>query len=141
MIDYHFEYDFSLDNPENYSEWILHIVESEEYELGEISYIFCDDEYLHKLNVEFLDHDTLTDILTFNYNLHRQINGEIYISVERVKDNSLDYKTSFEDELRRVMIHGILHLCGYADESEAEEKQMRDKENDALNTFQLNFNS
>ncbi len=141
MIDYHFEYDFSLDNPENYSEWILHIVESEYYELGDISYIFCDDEYLHKLNVEFLDHDTLTDILTFNYNLHRQINGEIYISVERVKDNSLDYKTSFEDELRRVMIHGILHLCGYADESEAEEKQMRDKENDALNTFQLNFNS
>lgn len=139
MIDYHFETEFSLENPEKYSEWILQTIESEDYELGEISYIFCDDDYLHRLNMEFLNHDTLTDILTFNYNLHKQINGEIYISVERVKDNSVDFKTIFEDELRRVMIHGILHLCGYADESPEEETQMREKENGAMEIFCTKF--
>lgn len=141
MIDYHFETDFSLDNSENYSEWILQTIQSEDYELGEISYIFCDDDYLHKLNMEFLNHDTLTDILTFNYNLHKQINGEIYISVERVKDNSFDFKTDFNEELRRVMIHGILHLCGYADESSEEEREMREKENGALKIFAEKFSN
>lgn len=139
MIDYHFETDFSLDNSENYSEWIRHIIQSEDYELGEIAYIFCDDDYLHRLNLEFLNHDTLTDILTFNYNLHKQVNGEIYISIERVKDNSVDFETNFMDELRRVMIHGILHLCGYADESSEEESDMRQKEDTALKIFANNF--
>lgn len=139
MIDYYFETDFSLDNSDNCSEWILQTIQSEDYELGEISYIFCDDDYLHKLNMEFLNHDTLTDILTFNYNLHKQVNGEIYISVERVKDNSVDFKTNFKEELRRVMIHGILHLCGYADESSEEESEMRKKENCALKIFADNF--
>ena len=122
MIEYYFECEFSLDNYESYSEWISDIINLEGFELGELTYIFCDDAYLHKLNVEFLDHDTLTDILTFNYNLHKQINGEIYISIERVKDNSVDFKTNFDDELRRVMIHGVLHLCGYADQSTDEER-------------------
>lgn len=135
MIEYYFECKFSLDNAEIYSEWISDIINLEGFELGDLSYIFCDDAYLHKLNVEFLDHDTLTDILTFNYNLHKQINGEIYISIERVKDNSEDYNTNFDDELRRVMIHGVLHLCGYADESTDEEREMRAKEDDAVDRF------
>ncbi len=135
MIEYYFECEFSLDNYESYSEWISDIINLEGFELGELTYIFCDDAYLHKLNVEFLDHDTLTDILTFNYNLHKQINGEIYISIERVKDNSVDFKTNFDDELRRVMIHGVLHLCGYADQSTDEEREMRAKEDDAIDRF------
>ena len=135
MIEYYFECEFSLDNYESYSEWISDIINLEGFELGELTYIFCDDAYLHKLNVEFLDHDTLTDILTFNYNLHKQINGEIYISIERVKDNSMDFKTNFDDELRRVMIHGVLHLCGYADQSTDEEREMRAKEDDAIDRF------
>ena len=132
MIDFNFETDFELKNSSNIQKWISEMIISEGFELGEIIYIFCDDEYLHKLNVEFLDHDTLTDILSFDYCVGKQINGEIYVSVERVADNSKDFKTNFEDELHRVMIHGILHFCGHKDKSDIEEKSMRQKEDDAL---------
>ncbi len=87
---------------------------------------------MHKLNVEFLNHDTLTDIISFDYKVGKQINGEIYISVERVLDNANDFKTNFDDELHRVMIHGILHFCGYKDKGENNEILMRKKEDDAL---------
>lgn len=132
MIEFNFETNFELQNTVNIQNWISEIIISEGCELGELVYIFCNDDYLHKLNVEFLDHDTLTDILSFDYCVGKQINGEIYISVERVADNSKDFKTNFDDELHRVMIHGVLHFCGYKDKSYTEEQAMRSKEDYAL---------
>ncbi|MCS6832000.1 MAG: rRNA maturation RNase YbeY, partial [Flammeovirgaceae bacterium] len=102
--------------------------------LREINYIFCDDYFLHQLNVEYLQHDTLTDIITFDYTEDRRkgIEGEIYISIERVEDNAKELGIAFKDELDRVIIHGILHLLGYRDETEEEEKEMRRLEDDCL---------
>ena len=132
MIDFNFETDFQLENQTELRTWISDVITSEGFELGELLYVFCDDEFLLKLNVEFLDHDTLTDILSFDYKVGKQINGEIYISVERVADNAKDFKTDFNEELHRVMIHGIFHFCGLKDKTEAEEKLMRIKEEEAL---------
>ena len=101
-----------------------------------VSYIFCSDEYLLKLNQEYLKHDTLTDILTFSLsNSPLDVVAEIYISIERVQENAETLKTPFPDELRRVMIHGILHLCGYSDESKKEKSEMRGKEDHYLSLF------
>ncbi len=132
MIEFNFETDFELKSRMKIQKWISEIIISEGFEVGEILYIFCDDEYLHKLNVSFLGHDTLTDIISFDYRAGKQINGEIYISVERVSENAKDFKTNFEDELHRVMIHGILHFCGYKDKTASEENAMRAKEDEAL---------
>jgi len=132
MIDFYSETDFELQNSENISQWISQIIQKEECEEGEVSYIFCNDEYLLKLNKEFLNHDTLTDIISFDNSLGKQINGDIYISVERVKENSETYTTKFENELHRVIIHGILHYCGYKDKTEEDAKTMRIKEEEAL---------
>ncbi len=132
MIEFNLETEFDLKNQDCLKQWISESVTSEGYELGEIIYVFCDDVFLHKLNVEFLNHDTLTDIISFDYKIGKQINGEIYISVERVSDNAKDFMASFEDELHRVMIHGILHFCGYKDKDKNEEILMRKKEDEAL---------
>lgn len=132
MIEFNFEIDFKLDNYTLLNEWISNVITSEGFEVGEVHYIFCDDEFLHKLNVEFLNHDTLTDVISFDYRMGNQINGEIFISVERVQDNAKDFNNSFEEELHRVMIHGILHFCGYKDKTDEEEALMRIKENEAL---------
>ena len=134
MINFYSETDFTLHNEDQISKWISKTISSEGFEEGEISYIFCNDNYLHKLNVEFLNHDTLTDIISFDNSLGNQINGDIYISVERVKENATIFKTSFLDELHRVIIHGILHYCGFKDKSEAEAKTMRNKEEEALSS-------
>lgn len=136
MIDFTFETDFELENQTNIKTWISDIITSEGFELGELLYVFCDDDFLHKLNVEFLGHDTLTDILSFDYKVGKQINGEVFISVERVADNAKDFKTDFDNELHRVMIHGILHFCGLKDKTEAEEEFMRKKEDEALMLLQ-----
>lgn len=132
MIEFNFETDFKLCNDTLLNEWISNVITSEGFEVGEVHYIFCDDEFLHKLNVEFLNHDTLTDVISFDYRMGNQINGEIFISVERVQDNAKDFNNSFEEELHRVMIHGILHFCGYKDKTDEEEALMRNKENEAL---------
>src|SRR5690606_35376071 len=102
---------------------------SEGFKVEEINYIFCDDEYLHKLNVEFLNHDTLTDIISFDYTIGKIIQGDIFISVERVRENAVDFDALFLQELHRVMAHGVLHYCGYKDKTEADESIMREKEN------------
>ncbi len=129
MISFNYETDFQLENEERLSNWISAAIISEGFKEGEINYIFCNDDYLHKLNLEFLEHDTLTDIISFDYTLGKLLNGDIYISIERVKDNATDFNVSFFSELNRVMIHGILHYCGYKDKSEADESEMRSKEN------------
>ena len=132
MIDFYSETEFNLEKEEQISKWIINNIISEGYEEGEISFIFCDDNYLHKLNVEFLNHDTLTDIISFDNSLGKQINGDIFISVERVLENSKTFKTTFLNELHRVIIHGILHFCGFKDKSEIDAKTMRSKEEEAL---------
>ncbi|MEO5789963.1 MAG: rRNA maturation RNase YbeY [Gelidibacter sp.] len=129
MISFNYETDLQLDNEEDLSQWISSTITEEGFSEGEINYIFCDDAYLLDLNIEFLDHDTLTDIISFDYTLGKLINGDIYISVERVRENAADFEVTFDNELSRVMIHGILHYCGYKDKTEDEEAIMRSKEN------------
>lgn len=132
MIEFESQADFVLDHQMRLRTWIVNTIQSEGYQVGEILYVFCDDSYLHGINLEFLNHDTLTDIITFDYNVDKEVNSEIYISIERVKENANDFGISFENELHRVMIHGILHLCGYKDESISEQKEIRSKEDKAL---------
>ncbi|WP_417291527.1 rRNA maturation RNase YbeY [Corallibacter sp.] len=128
MISFNYENKFSLSNESLLSKWIQTVISSEGFKLGEVNYIFCDDDYLHKINVEFLNHDTLTDIISFDYTVGKIIQGDIYISTERVEDNANDFKVSFDNELQRVLVHGILHYCGYKDKTDDEAKMMRSKE-------------
>jgi rRNA maturation RNase YbeY len=129
MINYNYETDFSLEDEAMISEWITKVVEEENCKLEEINYIFCDDNYLHKLNLEFLNHDTLTDIISFDYSVGKVIQGDIFISIERVTENAHDFKVSFIEELYRVIVHGVLHYCGYKDKTEKDANLMRSKEN------------
>ena len=120
--------DFELSEQEKAIDWISEAIESHEKELVEINYIFCSDEYLHQVNVEYLDHDTYTDIITFDYCELDIISGDIFVSVERVTENANAFGVDFEDELDRVLIHGVLHLAGYQDKSKEEANTMREKE-------------
>ena len=135
MITYNYETSFQLKNENLLEYWVDTVVSEEGFSIGEINYIFCDDEYLHKLNVEYLQHDTLTDVISFDNTLGKLISGDIYVSVERVEDNAKDFKVPFLDELHRVMIHGVLHYMGYKDKSEEEKIKMRNAENKALSEF------
>ncbi|MGB5387474.1 MAG: rRNA maturation RNase YbeY [Eudoraea sp.] len=137
MINYHYETEFDLENIKEYTSWINTIVVSEDVHLGDLSYIFCSDEYLIKLNQKYLGHDTYTDIVTFNYSEEDVISGEIYISVDRVKENAVKFKEDFNKELRRVMAHGVLHLLGYNDKSKKEKEEMRIKEDEKINMFHV----
>lgn len=137
MINFNYETDFVLDNEEAFEEWLSAVILSENKREGEISYIFCDDEYLHKINVEYLNHDTLTDIISFDYTVGNELNGDIFVSVERVRDNALDFNVPFENELKRVLAHGILHYCGYKDKSEADAVLMRSKEEEKIAMFHV----
>ncbi|QAA82214.1 rRNA maturation RNase YbeY [Aequorivita sp. H23M31] len=132
MIEFNFESQFELREQLQLIDWISDTIVSEGFQVGELSYVFCDDKFLHKLNVEFLGHDTLTDIISFDYRMGKQVNGEIFISIERVEENAATFGVTFEKELHRVMIHGIFHYCGYKDKSKEDEKLMRSKEDDAL---------
>ena len=136
MISFNYEIDFKLKDESKISNWISKVITSEGFKEEEINYVFCDDAYLHPLNIEFLKHDTLTDIISFDYSIGKIIQGDIFISVERVKDNAEIFGVSFIEELHRVMVHGILHYCGYKDKTEAETKAMRSKENHYL--YELN---
>ena len=132
MITFNSETPFSLENEAKIASWVQHIIVSEGYTVGEVGYIFCNDSYLNNINKEFLNHDTLTDIISFDYCLGKQVNGEIYISIERVTDNAKLYQVSFENELSRVIIRGVLHFLGYSDKTPEEKKGMRLKENTCL---------
>ncbi|KIC61805.1 rRNA maturation RNase YbeY [Chryseobacterium taiwanense] len=116
----------------DYTAWLKDIILSEEKKLGEINYIFCDDEYLLKVNQDYLQHDYYTDIITFDYVKGKTISGEIFVSLQRISDNASTLSKDYEEELRRVLAHGILHLCGYKDKTEEEEKEMRRKEDHYL---------
>lgn len=135
MVIFNYETDFNLEDEAKYESWVDEIIESESKTPGEINYIFCDDDYLHKINMEYLQHDTLTDIISFDYTVGSLISGDIFISVERVRDNAKDFDVSFKEELLRVMAHGILHYCGYKDKNDSDIELMRSKEVEKIKMF------
>jgi len=137
MIEYNYETKFYLDDETYYSDWISRILKKEAVLLGNLSYIFCDDKYLLKINNEYLNHDTFTDIITFDYTDGDVISGDIFISVERVKENASEFNVKFLNELIRVMSHGVLHLIGYKDKNDQDAKIMRDKENQMIELFHV----
>ena len=128
MINFNYETNFQLKDESKINSWLESCTNNESFKLGELNYIFCSDEYLHKLNVEFLNHDTLTDIISFDYTVGKILQGDVFISIDRVKDNAKEFNVEFHAELLRVMIHGVLHFCGYNDKSEDDSKIMRAKE-------------
>ena len=134
-IAFHYETDFLLENTKSFIRWIKNVILEENKELGEVNYIFCDDKYLLGKNIKYLDHDTLTDIITFNYCEGDIISSDIMISIERVMENSSIFENSFSEELNRVMIHGILHLIGYNDKTDGEKEIIRKKEDYYVNKF------
>jgi rRNA maturation RNase YbeY len=139
MINFNNTTLFNLPSEAQLKTWLQSIIEQEGYIEGELNFLFCDDDHLHKLNVEFLNHDTLTDIITFDYNVGRQIYSDICISIDRVQDNALIHKVSSINELSRVMAHGVLHLCGYKDSTIEEKEEMRSKEDLYLSQLNLNI--
>ncbi len=132
MIDFNYELDFKLEDETSTSEWISKCILDFDKEEGELQYIFCDDDYLLKLNVEFLEHDTLTDIISFDYVMGDLISGDIFISIQRVKENAKDLDIDFKDELDRVIMHGVLHYFGFKDKTENDKIVMRSKEDYCL---------
>ena len=138
MIEYDYELDFELSSENNYSVWLEKVVVGEGSSIGQLNYIFCNDEYLLELNRKYLKHNTLTDILTFDYSTGKEIVGDIFISVERVKENAQGIsKLSFEEELLRVMSHGVLHILGYKDKTDRDRVEMRNKEDEKIKMFHV----
>lgn len=137
MISFHYQNNFNELDTWTYREWLSNIAKSEDLNIRKLDYVFCDDEYLLGINQQFLDHDTLTDIITFDYSSEGMVEGEIYISTERVKENADEFSVEFDSELQRVMAHGLLHLAGYGDKTEAEQIIMRDKESEKIDLFHV----
>ncbi|QSS98131.1 rRNA maturation RNase YbeY [Psychroflexus sp. ALD_RP9] len=140
MINFESQNDFKLYNPKAYMQWIENVVVSEEFNLEELQFIFCNDDYLLKINQQFLNHDTYTDIITFDQSVGKNILAEIYISTERVAENAKTYKVSFDNELKRVIIHGVLHCMRFGDKTEEEQLKMREKENEKIQMFHVEQN-
>ena len=135
MIDYQYIENQELSNCNKISLWLNNVIKEEGRQTGELVYVFCKDDYLLEKNIQFLNHNTLTDVITFDYCKGKLVNGDILISTERVHENSKIYKVNYLTELHRVMVHGLLHLLGYKDKNEKDEKTMRKKENYYLNKF------
>ncbi len=137
IINFYSENDFELEKVSSYESWVKNVISSEGKKTGEISFIFCDDEYLLEINQKYLDHDTYTDIISFDASVGNILNGDIFISTERVSENADSYEVKFSEELKRVIIHGVLHLCGYKDKTPEEEKIMREKEEEKMKMFHV----
>ncbi|MEE1961586.1 rRNA maturation RNase YbeY [Flagellimonas taeanensis] len=137
MIEFHFKSDLVLQGKTDYSDWITRILESESFVAGQIDYIFCTDDYLLELNKQYLNHDTLTDIITFDYTKGKTISGDVFISTERVEENANSFGVTFENELLRVMAHGLLHLMGYGDKVAEHKAVMRQKEEEKIKMFHV----
>lgn len=136
-INFYSENDFVLKEQNKYREWLLKVISSENKSVEEISFIFCDDEYLLEINQRYLEHDTYTDIISFDNSIGNILAGDIFISTERVAENAVSFGVRFEEELRRVLAHGILHFCGFKDKTEAEKALMRNKEEEKMNLFHV----
>ncbi|WP_158856268.1 rRNA maturation RNase YbeY [Lunatibacter salilacus] len=131
------EIKFKLPNRNKYKRWLKSLAFEEGFSIEDLNYIFCTDEYLHKINLEYLQHDTYTDIITFDQSeFPKRISGEIYISIDRVVENAKSLQVTFEKEINRVISHGLLHLCGYTDKNKSDELNMRIKEEAALGVFE-----
>jgi probable rRNA maturation factor len=137
MIEFHYETTFQLDNEKAFISWLSEIVASEQFLMGDVNFIFCNDEYLLKVNQEYLNHDTYTDIITFDYSEGKTLHGDVFVSIERVKENALSFEVGFQDELLRVMSHGVLHLSGYKDKSDKDAALMRKKEDEKMAMFHV----
>lgn len=128
--------DFKLPHKKQHKDWLVRIAASEKHNIKTLNYVFADDAFVLQINQQYLQHDTYTDIITFDNSIDsKEIEGEIYISVERVLENSNTENTTFDHELRRVMVHGLLHLCGYDDKTEEDIIAMRKKEDLAIDSF------
>jgi rRNA maturation RNase YbeY len=138
MIDFQYIENKKLSNTENLNLWINSVIKEEGMVIGELVYVLCNDEYLLIKNIQFLNHDTLTDVITFDYSEEEIISGDILISTERVVENAKIFNVNYLTELHRVMVHGLLHLLGYKDKTEKDANTMREKENYYLNKFTNN---
>ena len=139
MIEFNSQNEFHIDKEEQVLNWLNSVAEMENHQVGELGYVFCSDEYLLDINIQYLDHDTYTDIVTFDYKEGTVLNGEMYISTERVADNAKQFSVSFDSELRRVMVHGLLHMCGFGDKTDEDTKLMRAKEDEYLKLWDERF--
>ena len=128
MIVFNKEIEFNLQNEKELNTWISELIKNEGFKLGEINYVFVSDDELVDINVKHLNHNTLTDIISFDYTMGKLISGDIYISIERIIENAVEFNTSFANELHRVMAHGVLHYCGYKDKEKDDKFIMRSKE-------------
>ena len=128
MITFNYETNFKLKLTKNIASWISGAIINEAYKEGDINFIFCEDNYLLKMNVKYLKHNELTDIISFDYTMGKMVSGDIFISIDRIKENALQFNVKVEDELHRVIIHGILHCCGYKDKTKEDKLLMRKKE-------------
>ncbi|WP_324720200.1 rRNA maturation RNase YbeY [Salinimicrobium sp. HB62] len=137
IINFYSENDFELEGVSGYETWVKKVIASEGKKTGEISFIFCDDEYLLDINQKYLDHDTYTDIISFDASVGNILNGDIFISTQRVEENAGTYEVTFTEELKRVIIHGVLHFCGYKDKTTEQEQIMRKKEEEKMKMFHV----
>lgn len=135
MVQFFFENIEEITIPPLTKDWLHNLITTENKKLGEINYIFCDDEHLLQVNRDFLQHDYYTDVITFDYVKGKTISADIFVSLPRISDNAKSLSKDFNSELLRVLAHGILHLCGYKDKSEYEILEMRSKEDYYLSIF------
>ena len=136
MIRFHYTNSFTLKNKRKIKNWLKEIIADEKKKVGDINYIFCSKQYMKKINNNYLAKNYETDVISFNFSDDNKISGDIYVSSETVKKNSIIFNVSFNNELKRVMVHGLLHLLNYNDKNKQEHKIMREKEN-----FYINLNS
>ncbi len=137
MTDFHYETDFNLEDESKFTAWISNVCMYEGFTLGDLNYIFCNDAYLLNINQSYLQHDDYTDIITFDYTVGKVLSGDIYISIERVSENSISFEVSLQNELLRVMAHGLLHLMGYKDKEQKHIIEMRAKEDEKIKMFHV----
>lgn len=142
MISFHTEeIKFTLKHKAVIKQWIGSVIQKKKCKTGDISFVFCSDEHLHKINKEYLNHDTYTDIITFDYSQNEPavaVSGDIFISVDRIKENASKFQKTFENELHRVIIHGVLHLLGYKDKTKKAKDEMTKQEDLALKELKIN---
>ena len=138
IVFFNEDINFKFQGKNKFNSWLKKVTDKEGFSINNLNYIFCSDEYLHKINLEYLDHDTYTDIITFdNSEAEFIIEGDIFISIDRVRENSKTLNTVFEEEVKRVIVHGLLHLCGYDDHTPEDKAEMRRLESEYILVFDL----
>ena len=136
MINFSFESPVIMNQEEIIKQWLEEVAVREGYQIEQVDVIFCSDEFLLKINKEYLGHDTYTDVIGFDYNVGKRLQGEIYISIDRVRDNAIKFDIRPQAELNRVMVHGLLHFCGWEDDSPAKKKAMQKREDFHLSSLE-----